>query len=81
MLHGSCTDPIGGAGPLQHSDWLVQIVSSFLIGGPYLSLAYAAGVPDIPGQLRTSWYALLVTTTQPQPQMENNQWTTTDQSA
>lgn len=54
MLHGSCTDPIGGAGPLQHSDWLVQIVSSFLIGGPYLSLAYAAGVPDIPGQLRTS---------------------------
>ena len=54
MFHGCSTDPIGGAGPLKHGDWLVQTVSAVLIGGPYISSAHTAGVSDVIGQLRTA---------------------------
>ena len=50
MLHGSSADPIGGAGPIQHSDWLVQTVSPLLIGGPHAGPPDTAGVPVIARQ-------------------------------
>ena len=50
-LHGSCTNPIGGAGLIEHRDWLVQVVPTFLPGGPHASLPHQTGVPDLSGQL------------------------------
>lgn len=47
MLYGSCTDPIEGPGPFKHSDWMVQTLSSFLIGGPYISSTHPTGFPNI----------------------------------
>lgn len=68
MLHGRSTDLIGGAGPLKHGDWLVQTVSTVLIGGPYVSAADAAGVSDVTGQLRTATgRSVLVTESRPDP--------------
>lgn len=67
MFHGCSTDSIGGAGPLKHGDWLVQTVSTILIGGPHISSAHAAGVSDVIGQLRTATgRSVLVTEWQPQ---------------
>ncbi len=54
MFHGCSTDPVGGPGPLKYGHWLVQTVSTVLIGGPYISSAHAAGVSDVIGQLRTA---------------------------
>lgn len=54
MFYGCSTDPIGGAGPLQHGDQLVQTVSAVLIGGPYISSAQPAGISDVIGHLRTA---------------------------
>lgn len=90
MFHGCSTDPIGGAGPLKHGDWLVQTVSAVLIGGPYISSAHAAGVSDVIGQLRTATgRSVLVTEWRPQtPQyplndkiMDHSYWTRTEQRA
>lgn len=68
MFHGCSTDSIGGPGPLEHGDWLVQTVSTFLTGGPYISSAHAAGVSDVIGQLRTATgHPVLVTDWRPQP--------------
>lgn len=68
MFHGCSTDPIGGAGPLKHGDWLVQTVSAVLIGGPYISSAHTAGVSDVIGQLRTTTgHSVIVTEWQPNP--------------
>lgn len=72
MFHGCSTDPIGGAGPLKHGDWLVQTVSTVLIGGPYISPAHTAGVSDVLGQLRTTTgHSVLVTKWRPQPPPPN----------
>lgn len=54
MFHGCGADPVGGAGPLEHGDWLVQTVPTVLAGGPHVSSAHAAGVSDVVGQLRTA---------------------------
>lgn len=54
MFHGCSTDLIGGLGPLKHGDWLVQTVSTVLVGGPYVSAAHTTGVSDVIGQLRTA---------------------------
>jgi len=88
MLHGRSTDLIGGAGPLEHGDWLVQTVSAVLIGGPYVSSAHAAGVSDVTGQLRTATgRSVLVTEWRPQTRppfdtqiMDHSCWTGTEHS-
>lgn len=68
MFHGCSTDSIGGPGPLEHGDWLVQTVSAVLAGGPHVSSAHTAGVSDVFGQLRTTaGHSVLVT----------NMWTAT----
>lgn len=54
VFHGCSTDPAGGPGPVQHGDWLVQTLPALLAGGPHLSAAHTAGVPDVSGQLRTT---------------------------
>lgn len=54
VFHGCSTDPAGGPGPVQHGDWLVQTLPALLAGGPHLSAAHTAGVPDVSGKLRTT---------------------------
>lgn len=54
MFHGCSTDTVGGAGPLEYGDRLVQTFSTILPGGPYISSAHTAGVSDVTGQLRTA---------------------------
>lgn len=71
MFHGCSTDSIGGAGPLQHGDWLVQTVSTVLIGGPYVSAAHTAGVPDVLGQLRTNVGQSVLVTALSSPSPDN----------
>ena len=33
-LHGGCSNPIGRFGPIEHCDWLVQVIHQLLIGQP-----------------------------------------------
>lgn len=67
MFYGCSTDSVGGAGPLEHGDWLVQTVSTVLIGGPYFSAAHTAGVSDVLGQLRTNVGQSVLVTALPLP--------------
>lgn len=80
MFHGCSTDPVGGAGPLEHGDWLVQTVPTILTCGPYISSTHAAGVSDVTGQLRTTaWHSVLVTegrSPTPVPPETIRKWTT-----
>lgn len=72
MFYGCSTDSIGGAGPLEHGDWLVQTVSTVLVGGPYISAAHTTGVSDILGQLRTNVGQSVLVTALPPPKQSLN---------
>lgn len=39
ILHGSSTNPIGGTGPGQQRDWLVQTVPALLLSRPHSSVS------------------------------------------
>uniref|UniRef100_A0A8C9SW45 Regulating synaptic membrane exocytosis 1 n=1 Tax=Scleropages formosus TaxID=113540 RepID=A0A8C9SW45_SCLFO len=62
MLHGSCADPTGGAGPVQYCHWLVQAVPPVIAGGPNAGVPHSTGFPVITGKfIRTSRDQILVT--------------------
>lgn len=50
-LHGSCTNLTGGAGPLEHSHWLVQAVPTGLVGGSNARLSDPQSFSVVPRQL------------------------------
>ena len=50
MFHGHGSHPIGGAGPEQHGDWLVQAVPHLLHGGPRHGSPYSPLLSDVPGE-------------------------------
>lgn len=61
ILHGSSTNLIGGAGPGQQRDWLVQTVSALLFSRPHAGVTDQASFPVVSGQFfRTRWGSILV---------------------
>lgn len=50
ILHGSSSDTVRRAGPVQHGDWLVQALPSFLAGGPNSGPTDKKSFPILTGQ-------------------------------